>query len=199
MIGAPQWGLAVPVDGGSHTVVATATGKVPWQATIRIAPDHDRAEVAVGAMADLPAAAAAPPAAPLRTAPLPSIVPGAPPPPTRSVPAWAWITGGVGLALAGVAAGFAIASEDVAVRQRMKCGEDLQGCKLPYDPSADNTLKFTYYGLFLGFTAAGAAAVGTSIYGIAAAPRAPAKPSATLAPAPWMAPGGGGVALTGSF
>jgi len=41
------WGVAVPVDAGAHTIVATAPGRSPWRATITIGVKAERRRIEV--------------------------------------------------------------------------------------------------------------------------------------------------------
>jgi hypothetical protein len=42
------WGSAIPVDPGEHTIEATADGRAPWRATVRVGAGADRQKVSVG-------------------------------------------------------------------------------------------------------------------------------------------------------
>lgn len=105
-----EWGSALPVDPGTHTVEASAPGHKPWSATVDVAQNGALATAAVPALEALPADAA--PAAP-PPAVVPSSTPAAPPPdsaPTESGAGNAspqrtigWVLGGAGVA--GLAAG----------------------------------------------------------------------------------------------
>jgi hypothetical protein len=44
-MGAPEWGLSIPVDAGAHVVEATAVGHKPWSETVDV--PHDGAQVTV--------------------------------------------------------------------------------------------------------------------------------------------------------
>jgi len=57
-VGDAEWGTAIPVDGGVHTVEASAPGKQTWRTTVEVAPARASATVTV---APLVAAAAAAP------------------------------------------------------------------------------------------------------------------------------------------
>ncbi|MBL8621154.1 MAG: hypothetical protein JNK64_07610 [Myxococcales bacterium] len=41
------WNRAVPVDGGSYTIVGSAPGQEPWQTTIEVAPTKEKASIEV--------------------------------------------------------------------------------------------------------------------------------------------------------
>ncbi len=60
--GPGQWGIAVPVDPGEHTIEASAPGRAAWKKTIRIAPKPGTTTVDVPALA--PASVAETPAPP---------------------------------------------------------------------------------------------------------------------------------------
>jgi hypothetical protein len=46
-IGTPQWGVPVAIDGGKHTIAASAPGRKGWSTTIDVAPSKDSANVAI--------------------------------------------------------------------------------------------------------------------------------------------------------
>ncbi|MBI4705240.1 MAG: hypothetical protein HY744_29380 [Deltaproteobacteria bacterium] len=46
-IGAPSYGVAIPVDPGEHAVRAAAPGHRPWSTLVTVGPDADRRTVAV--------------------------------------------------------------------------------------------------------------------------------------------------------
>ena len=66
-IGAPEWGSAIPVDPGEHTITATATGKKEWSAKINVSA-REASIVKLPILEDAPVAAP-PPAAPIGPAP----------------------------------------------------------------------------------------------------------------------------------
>jgi hypothetical protein len=49
-VGEAQWGLAVPVDAGSHEVTATAPGRKPWKQTVDVPRDGEKLSVRVKAL-----------------------------------------------------------------------------------------------------------------------------------------------------
>ncbi len=55
-VGAPQWGLSIPVDPGEHTIVALATGKKTWTTKINVAAREAKV-LTVPALEDAPVAA----------------------------------------------------------------------------------------------------------------------------------------------
>jgi hypothetical protein len=47
VVGAAQWGVAIPVDAGEHTVVVSAPGRKSWQSKVTLQGDGSTASVAV--------------------------------------------------------------------------------------------------------------------------------------------------------
>jgi hypothetical protein len=85
---------------------------------------------------------------------------------------------------------------------RENCPETPEGtyCKPGYDFAADNARKNRDFGLFVGLGGAGVIAIGAAIIGIATSGSSddPAPSDATVA-LPWVAPGGAGATLRGTF
>lgn len=57
-IGPAQWGMPVPVDKGTHVVVAAATGKQRWEREVEVTANGATASIDVDVLADAPAKAA---------------------------------------------------------------------------------------------------------------------------------------------
>ncbi len=55
-VGRAQWGLALPVDPGDHTVEATAPGKVSFSGKVQVAPNGASAKLVIPALANAPVA-----------------------------------------------------------------------------------------------------------------------------------------------
>ncbi len=108
-VGRAQWGTSVPIDTGTHEIVATAPGYVPFRTSIRIAADGDSRVVKVPAleMAAAEPATAPPPA----RSPLPS-EDGSAGQWRQPVGITAVAVGGAGIALGGVLGVLAIAKND---------------------------------------------------------------------------------------
>ena len=68
-IGAPEWGSAIPVDPGEHTITATATGKKDWTAKVSITA-REASVVKLPILEDAPVVAP-PPTAPIGPTPGP--------------------------------------------------------------------------------------------------------------------------------
>ena len=55
VLGAAQWGAAIPVDGGKHTIEASAPGKRAWSKAVDVPAEKGAVSVEVEALADAPA------------------------------------------------------------------------------------------------------------------------------------------------
>ena len=86
-----MYGVAVAVDGGTHTIEASAPGKKPWSSQVVVASSSDAKTVAVPALEDG--------LQPLETA-QPSVAPAAPDVHTNggNVRVAGFVVGGVGVA-----------------------------------------------------------------------------------------------------
>lgn len=92
-------GTAIPMDGGTHVIEASAKGKVSRKIEVTIGAEKDRKEITVAPLEDVPAVA------PQKQAP------STPPPEpehTRSV--GPWIVGGVGLVALGIGGYFGVSA-----------------------------------------------------------------------------------------
>lgn len=190
-LGEPQWGAAIPIDGGPHSVAASARGKRPFERVIEVPTEGASEVVELPELADAPGApATSAPAAPA-SAPLASAAPALPPAARAS--RWPYVVGGVGVLMLAGGLAFFLDERSVERDQLRLCGGDLKQCGRAtpgYDPSADNAQKARDYGLFVGFSVAGALLVGGAAVGLLL-PRSPT--SVTLAPWP------GGATLQGRF
>jgi hypothetical protein len=65
LLGAAEWGMALPRDGGAHEVAVLAPGKKPWKSHVDVADSGQNASIEVPALSasDSPVAAASPAAA----------------------------------------------------------------------------------------------------------------------------------------
>ena len=204
---------AVAIDPGEHQLGASAPGKIGWASTVKIGPEADLQQVLVPRLQDDPAAAArqAPPragasgAAPLagagRRPDAPPRAPDLPEATSGGVPAWAWVVGGVGLALGGAAIGFAVDQSSAASTLDDRCGEARNACPGDYDFEPDRARELRDFGLFVGLGAAGLVGIGAAVVGIATAPAASGSGGARHVPrvAPWAGPTLGGITIVGGF
>ena len=59
-VGTAQWGIAVPVDPGTHTIVARAPGRQDWSQTIQVASQKDSVDISVPELEAAPSSAGSP-------------------------------------------------------------------------------------------------------------------------------------------
>lgn len=102
LVGAAQWGLAVPVDPGPHVFEASAQGKVAWKSTVTVEGEGHVTDV------DVPALLDAPTASPIATHEL-----SAEKPRTQGTGqrVGAYVVGGVGVVAVGLASIFGVVAE----------------------------------------------------------------------------------------
>jgi hypothetical protein len=162
LVAPAEWGAAVPIDGGVHVVATTAAGKAPWEARVEVASEAARVDVTVALGDAIPVP--------------PDVAPTGAPPPAKPrvaqlIPPWAWgtSTGGLGLAIVGAA--LRIDVQVVQSYQEARCNNDLLHCARAdptYHPGPDNNRKHLEFGLFVGFTTAGAVAVASTVAAVVA-------------------------------
>jgi hypothetical protein len=110
-LGRATWSLAIPVDGGTHVVRATAPGRKPWSATVDLPAEGGAASVEIPALEIAPA----PPPAPAPSVAAASLV-GVPPPPPPNLDLRrkvAWIVGAAGVAQLAVGGYFGLRAIDL--------------------------------------------------------------------------------------
>ena len=179
--------IGLPVDPGEHVVVASAAGRKTQTSRVILAEGRDT-DLALDLAADVPAPAAPPPPA----LPPPASAPAPLPVAARgSAPAWAWISGAVGIVLGGAAVGFAV---DGA---RANCGGPCTSDRFQQsDLDALNGRRHRDLGVGLALGIAGTAGLVAGVIGITA-PRA--RPAAGLAVRPLLGRALLGMALEGGF
>jgi hypothetical protein len=181
LVGASSFGTQVPVDGGEHVIEASAPGRKPFRATVRVRDEGDAQSVAVGPLEALPAK-------------------GAPEEPSRGLGPLQM--GGVVAASAGVLAigigtGFAVhaAAKDSASKENGLCSPDnrcgAQGTALRNSALAAADVST---GLFVAGGVLAAGGVALFVFGR----RSGASPP-SVQTAPVVGPGMGGFAMTGRF
>jgi hypothetical protein len=189
-------GIALPVDPGPHAIVASAPGRKTQTYEIVVAEKAEQ-EITIVLVAE----AAPPPPAPTPATPGPMAAqPPSPPPPSPSpkrVPAWAWATGTIGLALGGVAIGFAIDGSQA------NCGGPCFSTKFTQgDVDALNRRRHLDLGLGLALGGTGAVGIALGAWGIGSARGNEASPRAReteILVATWIASERAGLALRGGF
>lgn len=192
VIGRGQWATAVPVDGGSQVVEATAGGHLPRVTTAMVPREGGAVTLTM------------PPLDPAPPSPSSEARAATEPPPTRpvgdegrddGVPAWVWISGGAGLVLGAVAIGFAVDQSAAAATIEDRCGPGRDRCPDDYDADGDRAREQLDFGLFVGLGAAGAVALGASIVGLVAHAAGGESRSGSARLTAWASPQVGGVGL----
>jgi tetratricopeptide (TPR) repeat protein len=197
-------GEAVPADPGEHEIMATAPGHNTDKRTVTLVEGRT-AEVTLSLSPDALSPAPSPgPASPGDPAP-------ASPPPkpiaasdgSGGIPVWAFITGGLGVALVGASIGFRV---DMAAAEKTldeKCGpQRVCDPNSGYDPASDNARKNRDFALFLALGGVGIAGIGVGVIGIVTAPpkkSAPAPQTAGITATPWVGPTGFGLSFHGVY
>lgn len=183
------WGLGLPVDKGEWTITASAPGKKPWSAQVKIPEGPGAQSVTVPALEDAPAAAPKPPEAtptpPAATPPKPEEPPARDGGPQRVAGLVVGSAGVAGLILGGVFAGLAASSNATAKRA---CPQPEVLCADAVGVAASHrALRFAdaATGLLIG----GGAATATGFVVWIAAPRGKPQEKAWITPVV-----GGGVA-----
>lgn len=210
-LGAAELGLAIPHDGGDHTIDASAPGKAPWSKTVTLAAMSQSLTVEVPPLDAAPVAAHPAPAAfeasqavapaHAEEAPAPA---GAPPAsnPRRTIGVVLTGVGGAGLALGAVAGVLAISKHgqaNSACDQQSTCPRSGDGPSLESQAATWGTVST------IGFIAGGVlAATGLTLYFTApkAAPSSGSAASGATTPlslAFTPSPQGFGATLQGGF
>jgi hypothetical protein len=165
-IGAAAYNRPLPVDPGRHAVSATAPSRIEWTLTVDVREGPSPVVVTVPVLAPIATSGRA------GDSTQPAI------PPAPSTPVWAWVTGGVGLAALGVAAGFGV--DGIMARNQLDtlCNGRLSPCAghgaAEIDPL--NARKDRGFGVFLGAGGAGFVALVSGVVGLGLAASRP-KPA----------------------
>ena len=216
-VGAGTLGTALPVDGGTYTIAASAPGRKPWSAQVTVAPS-ERHTMSIppleengsspAAAKPAPAAAKAAPEAPTAaTAPVVAKDAYTAPDADRGgssygVLAAATIVGGV--VSLGIGTGYMLSA--MKKNEDSKIGCDGDRCN---SSATQDRLDARAYGnvATIGFLAGGTlVAIGTTLYIVGSSSRATptrsatsARISPTLEATPLVGPGGFGGVLRGTF
>jgi hypothetical protein len=150
-----KWNSPIATDPGPLELKATATGYLPFSASIVLGDDKDMRTIVVQMQL-------VPPPAP----------PPPPPPPAKPVavrparPIWPWIVGGAGVLLGATAIGFEVDSRSAGSTLDSKCGPGRTACPVGFDFSGLRSRETRGYDLFVGLGAAGVAAIGAAAIGL---------------------------------
>jgi len=217
LVGAGTLATAVPVDGGTYSIGASAPGKKTWRTQLRIASSGERHTVTVPALesetdaplaSSAPKPAAIPPKARLAlAAPLSAeqaAIPAGETPQADSAKGGsgygAFAAATIAAGVAGIGIGTVFALQAIAKNEDSKSGCDGDRCS----PAAtQDRLDARSFGnaATIGFLAGGAfLAAGTTLYLVGSPSKASRAPSsATLDATPLVAPGALGGVLRGKF
>jgi hypothetical protein len=153
-------GELVPADPGSQEIVAEAPGYRTKRITVSLEEGKSK-EVEIGLTPD-------PHATPVPGSMASDPDRDAPADTGLVIPTWSWIAAGAGVLLVGAGVGFRLDGAAAERRLEDNCGPELR-CDPArgYDPGPDNDRKNRDFALFVGFGAAGAAAIGAAVIGVA--------------------------------
>ncbi len=206
-LGPASYGVASPVDPGEHEVAASAEGRVPFRAEVKVGASADEREIVVPELD--PEAPPAPAPAPLPAAPPPSAPPPAPtlppvgaPPPAPEGPSW----GQRALGYGGIGVGSALIGAALYYGYRVKLDRDEARERCPANPCGDaegvrrNEAARDHATVANVSGALGLVALGVGLYvTLRPAPAAAAQSAPPARAALVLAPTPGGLRLVGSF
>ncbi len=177
-----DWGKALPIDPGRHTIAARATGVKTWTGTVDVGADHDNQTVKIEPLlSDAPAPVAAPstapaPALPASTEASPATAPGQPTEGAWKLPA-GWIVGSVGVVALGVGTYFGLGAISKSNDAKRQCSPSL--CTSP-GAVAENDDAKTYATVSDVAIGAGLALAAVGAYLLFTAPSASPAATGTL-------------------
>jgi serine/threonine-protein kinase len=191
-----EWGLALPIDVGSHTVEASAPGHKSWSQTFEVGQDGSQVSVTIPALEASPAE----PTPPSANAPAPPAVNPVVPESTASIGSGQRLAGaliaGAGVVGLGIGTAFAVIAKN-------KYNDSLPNCR-PGDPNLcnqdgvstrnDARDKGNIASVALGMGAA--AVVGGAVIWLTAPHGGPSSPGSARV---GLAPALGGVVLRGAW
>jgi hypothetical protein len=176
-------GTVLPVDPGKQTIVAEAAGFESFTETVTV-KEMDVREIQIV----------------LKKRSVATVVQVEKP--TSTIPTWAWISAGGGVALLAVAAAFRVDQAFVEGQQFGICKHDLQSAcppKSEYDPAEDNMRKNRDSGLFVGLGTIGVLGLGAGIVGFVMGHNSQKPAPKTAIVMPWVGPSGAGLGVGGRF
>ncbi|HEY8944131.1 MAG TPA: tetratricopeptide repeat protein [Polyangiaceae bacterium] len=196
-IGPAAYGVAVPIDPGSHRVEASAPGHESWSQELRVEIGSLRHVVTIPVLKAARVDAAPPPQAPV-PAPLPVI---APQPVehdwTRPIPTSVYVAGGATLALTAAAIVTGISYLDKEADYANVRGDASVSTG---DQRAASDEARTMGWLNLGFSAAAAIGAGVTVYLFATRPKQPVEGwSSSARLSAWAFPGAAGACVRSEF
>jgi len=196
VLGPHALGVAVPVDPGAHTVVAAAPGKKTWTQAVELKTGEPPVAITVPVLEVDPTAPVAPLVAPVTVVPPPQPAPSpatpAPDGPNRPLTVPIYVAGGATILLAGGAI-------VTGIMAHSKAGEYET---VNSDPDKSESERQGAHDAAQGLQIANLACTGAAVAGAVLTTvlvlTRPAASSKT-AFAPWVSPGGAGLAAVGRF
>jgi hypothetical protein len=198
----PEWGVAVPLDGGGHDIEASAPGKKTWKTHVELAASRQDLSV------DLPALESEAPPPPPEPSPEPARVASLAAGTTPDVPPDAPKSGGGGLKVAGLAVGaVGLAGIGLGVFAGLKaqstykdaadlCKGTPPACPAGSPAFSQRDSAGTWATVStVSFAAGGAALAGGALLYFVLAPAASTKTTVAVAPSP----GGAALSFAGRF
>jgi hypothetical protein len=122
-VGVESFGIALPIDPGTHTIEATAPGKVTWKTSVEVIKDGDKKTLEIPALVNAPVIKEPPPP---KTQPVVVVVEK-----SRGPSPWIWVTVGIGVVAWG---GFALGG----VESILEWDTRKKNCGIGGDPNACN-------------------------------------------------------------
>ncbi len=198
VVDAPKLGTALFVDAGKHQILVEAKNGRQWVKQVEIS-DGEAKEIEVRDIVGLkPRELPSPDVQDTSISTHDADVPATKAP--RAFPVWQVVVGGVGLAAIGAGIAFELDSRAAEKRIVDHCGEDLI-CKreIGYDPTEDNVRKNRGFGLFVGLTSLGTAAIGAATIGAIVMRSGKKPPTSGLSITPVWSPASTGAIFSGRF
>ena len=196
-------GKAIAVNPGEHVFRFEIAGAEPVEVRVLVRQGEKNRRVAASFKKAPPALPPVPPVVPPPVAVVPVLPPPGPPPPSEAkVPVWAWVSGGAGLVLLGVGAGFGGSALSAQSQLHDLCGADLSKCPRSKEAKGTPLANQRTVGLdaFLGLGAAGLAGITIGVIGIATrGPSGSALPPQASQTSVGLSVRPGGFSLDGRF
>jgi hypothetical protein len=183
-------GFTLPVDPGRHVIAASAPSCQDWSQAMDVGGDTTLSVPALSKVIEAAVPASAPPAEATRQDQARFA--------TR-VPSWAWITGGVGVALLATSVYFRVDQSKASDALDANCGARRQGCDPDYDFSAMRAREQRGFGLFIGLGTTGVVAVAAAALGFVMTRRARHGQTARMLPVLGLSASAARAGIQGSF
>jgi hypothetical protein len=196
VIGEAEWGEAMPVDPGEHTVTVTAPGKRAWKGIVEVQGAASVAKVIVPPMDDEPVAPTPPPSATPSATPTSTATTTSTSTSTSKTPGWVLVAAG-GASLVGGGVFWAMRSSE-ASKLTGECGPTGQSC--PSSAANDISSGKTYDAVSVGlFVVGGACVVAGAAWLLTAGHGEVTGGTSAAVVVPTIGPGLAGASVAGRF